>query len=90
MKRFLGAAVVVVVFALAVNPARADEKDATVVIDKAIKALGGEEKLAKARVLTWKVKGTLTIDGNDGEIKGREVLEKCTSTRCVHPRRSGG
>ncbi len=75
MKRFLGAAVVVVLFASQGSPARADEKDATAVIDKAIKALGGEEKLAKARVITWKIKGTLTFDGNDGEIKGSEVLD---------------
>ena len=75
MKQFLGAAVVIVWFASPITPARADEKDAKAVIDKAIKAMGGEEKLAKVRVITWKIKGMLTFDGNDGEIKGAEVSE---------------
>ena len=35
-------------FVLAVTPARADDQDAKAILDKAIKALGGEEKLTKA------------------------------------------
>ena len=45
---------------------RAD--DSTAVIDKAIKALGGEEALGKAKAATWKTKGTITFMGNDNEV----------------------
>src|SRR5262249_27178845 len=41
-------------------------KDANAVIAKAIKALGGEEKLNKAlQGCSWKTKGTLSTMGND-------------------------
>src|SRR5258706_9762575 len=46
--------------------ARAD--DANAVIDKAIKALGGEEQLAKVKAAAWKSKGTITFQGNDNEV----------------------
>jgi hypothetical protein len=68
MKRVFGAALTVF---LTIGPAialRADEKDATATIDKAIKALGGEDKLTKAQIVTWKQKGTVTFGGNDNEM----------------------
>ena len=37
--------------------ARADDTDAAAVLDKAIKALGGEERLAGAMALTWATGG---------------------------------
>ena len=52
----------------------ADDKDATAVLDKAIKALGGEEKLGKAAGFTWKTKGTLTFNGSDNEMSGQETM----------------
>jgi hypothetical protein len=54
---------------------RADEQEAKAVIDKAIKAVGGEEKLTNARVLTWKTKGTITLNGNDGDLSGQTTAE---------------
>lgn len=39
----------------------------TEILDKAIKALGGEEKLAKAQKATWKTKGVITFMGSDNE-----------------------
>jgi hypothetical protein len=75
MKRFLVAALVIGFAACQGTLARADEKEAKAVIDKAIKAAGGEEKLAKARVLTWKTKGTITINGNDGQVTGHTTAE---------------
>jgi hypothetical protein len=39
------------------GPARADDSEAKAILDKAIKALGGEEKLTKAGVHSWKYKG---------------------------------
>ena len=46
---------------------RADEKDATAILDKAIKAMGGEEKLSKIKAYSVKTKGTLSIMGNDND-----------------------
>jgi hypothetical protein len=75
MKRFFVAALVLGFLACQVTPASADEKEAKAVVDKAIKAAGGEEKLANARALSWKVKGTITFNGNDGEITGQTTVE---------------
>ncbi len=65
MKRFLIAVWAASLFSGLVSPTRADEKDVTAVLDKAITALGGEEKLSKAKIVSWKSKGTFTINGND-------------------------
>jgi hypothetical protein len=67
MKRFLGVVLVLVVFSCQCGPARADDKSAQAVIDKAVKAMGGEEKLGKAEIATWKAK--LKIFGNGGDVR---------------------
>jgi hypothetical protein len=52
-----------------------DAKDAKAVIDKAIKALGGEEKLSKAlKGCTWKTKGKLIIQGSDNPFSTENTL----------------
>jgi hypothetical protein len=75
MKRFLGAALLAVIAVAPVNPARADEQEAKAVLDRAIKAAGGEEVLGKARVITWKTKGTITFGGNDNEFTGQTTAQ---------------
>jgi hypothetical protein len=68
MTRILGTSLVALV-ALALAPsAQADEKGAGAILDKAIKALGGEEKLAKVKAATWKTKGTISFMGNDSDV----------------------
>src|SRR5436309_8368867 len=59
MKRFYGAALIA---ACAVAPAIAQEP--TAVVDKAIQAMGGEEKLSKAEAVTWKARGQITFNDN--------------------------
>ncbi|MCA1693366.1 MAG: hypothetical protein LC749_00795, partial [Actinobacteria bacterium] len=61
MRRLFGAALVAV-SAATCGMARADEQEAKAVIDKAIKALGGEEKLVKAEAATWKAHGRMTFN----------------------------
>jgi hypothetical protein len=69
MKRFLGAVLVLVVFSCQCGPARADDKSAQAVIDKAVNAMGGEEKLAKAEITAWKAKSkTFFIGGGVREV----------------------
>ena len=69
MKRFLGAVLATLFLTSPISPVRADDKDPNAVLDKAIKAVGGEEKLKKADAISWKSKGTITFNGNDNDIK---------------------
>jgi len=69
MKRFLSAAFMTVLLFAPVSPIRADDQDPKAILDKAIKAVGGEEKLKKVEAITWKSKGTITFNGSDNEIK---------------------
>ena len=49
----------------------ADDTDATAIVDKAMKALGGEEKLRKIEAATWKTKGMTKLgDNEDHEFTG--------------------
>jgi hypothetical protein len=72
MKWFLGA---MLATALVSGPARADDQDTKAIIDKGIKALGGEEKLGKAVAFSWKAKGTITLDGNDNAITTQATVQ---------------
>jgi len=54
--------------AVKTDPAPAISKEASVLLDKAIQALGGEEKLNKAKSLSWKSKSTITFNGNDNDV----------------------
>jgi hypothetical protein len=50
------------------NRARsADDKDAQAILDKAIKALGGQDKLSRIKAATWKTQGKITSYGVDSE-----------------------
>src|SRR5438477_851014 len=68
MKRLLGALLAILLVSSSGSPARAEDKDPKPILDKAIQALGGEEKLKKAESATWKTKGTITINGNDNTV----------------------
>ncbi len=81
MKRFLGAALLAVLAVAPVNPTRADEQEAKAVLDKAIKAIGGEEALAKAKVITSASKGTITFGGNDNEFTSRSTTQGLERSR---------
>src|SRR5262249_37904259 len=61
MKRFIGA---LFVTSIAFGYGRADDQ-ASATVDKGIKALGGEEKLGKAKAFTWKGKGAINFGGNE-------------------------
>lgn len=69
MKRLIGIVTITLFFAAHAVVARADDKDPKAILDKAIKAVGGEEKLRKAEAISWKTKGTITFNGNEMEVK---------------------
>jgi hypothetical protein len=75
MKRFLGAIFAMLLVSSQGRPARADDPDPKAILDKAIQALGGEEKLKKAEIATFKSKGTITFDGNENEIKVQATVQ---------------
>ena len=74
MKRTFGILVAISVLSIS-TPTRADDKDATPILDKAIKALGGEAKLAKAGSATWKGTGVITFGENDSPIKATYAVD---------------
>ena len=47
--------------------AAADDQYAKAVIDKAVKALGGAEKLGAVKAVRWKTKGKIKINRNNDE-----------------------
>jgi hypothetical protein len=65
MTRLIGAALALALVSGLVGTARAADKDTDAILDKAIKALGGQDNLSKAKNLNWKSKGTITIMGAD-------------------------
>lgn len=60
---------------LLVLPVRADNPPATEVLDKAIKALGGQEKLEKLHAFSVKAKGKVTLESGTNPISSETTLE---------------
>ena len=75
MKRLLGAVLTVCFFGVSSGLCRADEKDATPILDKAIKAIGGEDKLKSIKAYSVKTKGTITFGGNDNDFSAKAIHE---------------
>jgi hypothetical protein len=67
MTRFIGVALATAVLCVGIPAAQADDQDAKSTVDKAIKALGGEEKLSKVNAFSWKGKGTISFNGNEND-----------------------
>lgn len=81
MTRFIGAVMTMALVAGAAGSVRADDKDATAILDRAIKAMGGEEKLTKAQTFTQTAKGTITIMDTDAAVSSRIVAQGIDHTR---------
>ena len=75
MKRFPGVLVLAVFATGLMTQTRADEAEAKAVVDKAIKALGGEEKLAKVKAYSTTSKGKVFFGGNEMPFTGKATLE---------------
>src|SRR5271165_2194385 len=85
MGRYFAAVFTTAVLFVPCFPARAAEGDAKAILDKAIKAVGGEEKLAKAEAFSWKSKGTVNFGGNESD-----STEEVTAKGLDHYRREFG
>lgn len=76
MTRFLGALVVTALVTGPGNPVRADDAaDANAVLEKAIKAMGGAEKLGAIHAVQVKTKGTINFAGNESPINGQTTIQ---------------
>ena len=88
MKRILGA-MLLAAFAVG-GPARADEQEVKAVLDKAIKALGGEEALGKAEAVSWKTAGKMTFGDNTNDFKGQTTARGLDRLRSEFDGEFGG
>jgi hypothetical protein len=79
MTKLIGATLAVALVTGLTGAARAD--DANAILDKAIKAMGGEEKLKKAQTFTQSGKGTISIMGMDSEFTSRISAQGIDHTR---------
>jgi zinc protease len=76
MNRFLSAVLLTMLVSGLGSPGRAEgDKNATAILDKGIKALGGEEKLKAIKAVTWKAKGTININDNDSEFTSEVTMQ---------------
>lgn len=57
------------------GPSKADDARAVEIIDKAVKALGGEEKLAKVQAASWNAEGKLTLNGGENKFNTRVTFQ---------------
>jgi hypothetical protein len=56
--------------------ARAEgSKDAGAVVDKAIKAMGGADKLGALKAATWKSKGVISLGGDDNKFSSETTVK---------------
>ncbi|MFN0055643.1 MAG: hypothetical protein ACKV0T_26135 [Planctomycetales bacterium] len=60
---------------------RADEKTARATLDKGIKALGGEAKLAKAGMYSSKAKGKVSFGGNESDFTAASTVQGVHKSR---------
>jgi hypothetical protein len=82
MTRRIGALLAMAIVTCLSGPGRAvGAEDATAILDKAIKALGGEENLGKAKAVSWTAKGTITFMGNDNNVTIHGVAQGLDHSR---------
>jgi hypothetical protein len=68
----------------------ADDKDVKPILDKAIKPLGGEEKLGKVKAAAWKTKGKITFNGNESEFTTSATVKGLDHFRSTFEGEFGG
>ena len=77
MQRFYVAVILCVFVSGSGRMVSADEnKDVEAILDKAIKALGGEDKLTKIKAVAWKGKGKMVVgDNQEHEFTGQTIAQ---------------
>jgi hypothetical protein len=75
MRPLVGLGVAAVFFSMISGQGWADDQEVKSILDKAIKALGGEEKLGKVEAFSWKSKGVVVFNGNENESKNEVTVK---------------
>ncbi len=75
MRRLSGVVIAAALLFVPFVPARAGDDDAKSAIEKGIKALGGEEKLAKVGAFLVKTKGTIVVNGNEMDMTSEATIK---------------
>jgi hypothetical protein len=76
MTRLTSFALLPVLLGFLTAPSRAaDKTDPAVVIDKAVDAAGGRDKLAAVKAIAWSSKGTIAISGTDSPFTSHVVYQ---------------
>jgi hypothetical protein len=78
MQRTFGVVVTSALLFVFLGAVRADDADAKSIVDKAIKALGGEEKLSKIDAFSTKTKGTINFGGNENDFTSETTVKGLT------------
>jgi hypothetical protein len=74
MKRFFSGVLLAFVVSGIARTARAEDGKVNSILDKAIKALGGEAKLSKLVAYSTKAKGTITFGGNENHLTSESTV----------------
>src|SRR5579862_210030 len=91
MRRVMAVACLATIILGISQPAGAGgDKSGQSVIDKAIKALGGEEKLAKAQMFSYKAKGTVSFGDNDNPFTTETTVQDLDHSQRVFQSEFGG
>jgi hypothetical protein len=91
MARFIGGVFVALLLSGVGSAVRAaDAKDANAVLDKAIQALGGQEKLSNIKAASWKGKGKITFGDNDNDFTTQATVQGLDHFRSVFEGEFGG
>jgi len=76
MKRAIVAAfTLVMACAMARSAFARDDSDASALVDKAIKAMGGQEQLSKIKAASWSTKGTISFQSADNSTSGKATIQ---------------
>ena len=75
MKRIIAALLVATFFSLGARVGADTDASSLAIIDKAIKALGGEEKLNAVKAASWKTKGTITFGNNENAFTSQNTVQ---------------
>ena len=91
MRRFIGTVVALALTAgLGVQLRAADDKDAKAILDKAIKAAGGEEKLGKVKAFQSKGKGKISFGDMENDFTIESTVQGLDHLRQIFEGEFGG
>jgi hypothetical protein len=91
MKRYIGVAcLTLTVFGIGYPAGAGGDKSAQGILDKAIKALGGEDKLGKAQAFSYKAKGTISFGDNENPFTSQTIVQDLDHNRREFEAEFGG